>query len=62
MFYGLAWMEAYFFGRYIDKFIALSPCTRVKPFIAEYPEWQEVMKKSNLWSFDSSTDNEEASK
>jgi hypothetical protein len=62
MFYGLAWMESYFFGRYIDKFIALSPCTKVKPWITEFPEWHEVMKNDGLSSFTSNTVNRDADK
>lgn len=60
MFYSLARMEDYFFADRIDKFIALAPCTKVKPWISDYPEWQAKLVKAGVYAIESTTNSEDA--
>ena len=60
MFYGLCHMEDYFFADRIEKFLALAPCTKVKPWIPDYPKWQVTLTKAGVYAIESTTKSEDA--
>lgn len=60
MFYGLSHMEDYFFADRIEKFLALAPCTKVKPWILENPKWQVNLTRDGVNAIKSTTKSEDA--
>lgn len=55
MFYALTHMEDYFFAQRVNRFIALAPCTKIKPWFSNFPEWHKTLTAAGLYAFDSST-------
>lgn len=55
MFYGLSRLEEFFFTYRIEKFIAIAPCAKVKPWVKKFPEWHEKLNKAGIRAITSQT-------
>jgi len=53
-------MKDYIFAYRIEKFLALAPCTKVKPWILDYPKWQVNLTRDGVNAIKSTTKSEDA--